>query len=284
MKALLVEGVFHWGFSVRIITESAGAQYYPLPPPSTLIGALAYGVNALLAHPECEAQKRKNLYSGARRLRRAVKWAAFALSDELSVGGKAAAIGYSDFIRSFRLIYQRGVRHQLEQKRMWYGISAHGKVYACGAGFKVLYLIDERGLEELGVSEDVLVRSALSIVRIGAREGLVSIFRARLTDSVKPVNAPTVTEYYFPSRLAEIGNPEEVMSIMLPVMSDRLWEFRPRKPLGLSDHEEYYTPGMGYILRPGRIEVVRLNKGALALKACLREREEVVVVPDEVMR
>lgn len=290
MLALLVEGVFHWGFSVRLVTESAGAQYYPYPPPSTLIGALAYGVSAVKGLPECvvtpAGRGGAGVLSTAAQVHRAVRWAAFAFSDRFSTG-RAAAVGYSDFIRAFRLPYQRGTRHTWDQSEMWYGVNAHGRVYACGAGFKVIYLADEERLGELGLGERDLLRAAYSIVRVGARESLVSVVSAEVTGDVEvrkagEVRGPLEVEYYFPARLAE--SVERAELVHLPRLDPRLWEFRPASPIALHEHEEFYAPsGVGFVLKPGRMLVGRLAGGAALVSARFGERVERVVVPAEVV-
>jgi CRISPR-associated protein Cas5a/b/c len=290
MLALLVEGVFHWGFSVRIVTESAGAQHYPYPPPSTLIGALAYGVSAVRGLPECEVPgsgRRATLRSTAALVHKAVRWAAFAFSDGPSAPRRAAAVGYSDFIRAFRLPYQRGARHVWEQQDMWYGVNAHGRVYACGAGFKALYLVDEAGLSELGLGERDLLKAAYSIVRVGARESLVSVVSAHLTRDVEIRGAegargPLEIEYYFPARLAE--DVEHAELVHLPKLDPRLWEFRPASPVALHEHEEFYAPlSAGFVIKPDRMLVGRLAKGAALVSARFGGRVERAVVPAEVV-
>jgi CRISPR-associated protein Cas5a/b/c len=286
MLALLVKGAFHWGFSVRIVTESAGAQYYPYPPPSTLIGALTYGLSAVAGLPECRLSADAALMSSAASMYGIVRWAAFAFSDGTSVVQRSAAIGYSDFIKAFRLPYQRGARHTWEQRDMWYGVSAHGKVYACGSGFKALYLIDEGRLKGLGVSDSDLLTAAYSIVRIGARESLVSVAAAEASRDVTvsmagEVKAPFETEYYFPARLAE--DVEEAETVHLPRLDVRLWEFRPEGPVALHDHEGYYVPSsLAFILRPGRVRVKKLAEGGALLTARFDDdRVERLVVPSE---
>jgi CRISPR-associated protein Cas5a/b/c len=291
MLALMVEGVFHWGFSVRLVTESAGAQYYPYPPPSTLIGALAYGVSVVKELPECVVTTAggggAGILSTAAQVHRAVRWAAFAFSDEFSVG-HAVAVGYSDFIRAFRLPYQRGTRHTWDQSDMWYGVNAHGRVYACGAGFKAIYLADEKGLEELGLGEHDLLGAAYSIVRVGVRESLVSVVSAEVTRDVGirkagEVKGPLEIEYYFPARLAE--DVEHAELVHLPKLDPRLWEFRPTSPILLHDHEEFYAPpGIGFVLKPGRMLVGRLAEGAALVSARFEGRVERVVAPAEVVR
>jgi CRISPR-associated protein Cas5a/b/c len=297
MRALLVEGIFHWGFSVRIITESAGAQYYLYPPPSTLIGALAYGINILKDFPECTisnsgkqrtSRKELKIMSSAVLLHDIVKWVAFAFSDELSVGKRSAAIGYADFIRSFRLLYQRGARHVWEQSDMWYGVNAHGKVYACGTGFKILYLLDENRTARLGINEQKLLMAAYSIVRLGAHESLVSINNVQITDKVEVLTAdhvkiPFETEYYFPSRLAEVERKE---STLLPKLDKRLWEFRPENPVGIHDHEEYYVPpAFGLAFRTGKICINKLAKDSMLVIAHFaNNRVEKILVPAEVIK
>jgi len=284
MIALLVEGVFHWGFSVRIITESAGAQYYLMPPPSTLIGALAYGVHVNRGVAECAMGERKRgerrIRSTAALLARAVKWASFAISEGVS-RRRACVVGHSDFIRSFRLPYQRGVRH--EQPEMWYGICASGRVYACGTGFKILYLVNEERLDELELEPRDILAAAHSIVRIGSREGLVSILGVQMTGKVEEVKAPLDTDYYFPRRLGEVRGSCEVIS--LPVLREAVWEFRPEEPVRIHDHEEYFAPlRLSPVKAPTRLRVVKLSEGAIALRARFSgEREEVVVVPREVV-
>jgi CRISPR-associated protein Cas5a/b/c len=292
MLALLINGVFHWGFSVRIVTESAGAQYYPYPPPSTLIGALAYGISTLAGLPECRLStdgKRVTLISTAALAYDAVRWATFAFSDEFSGMKRSAATGYSDFIRAFRLPYQRGARHVWEQSDMWYGVNAHGKVYACGAGFKAFYLIEEGLLRRLGLSEDDLLTAAYSVTRIGARESLVSVCTVKLTKDVRVLTAekvrePFETEFYFPSRLAE--DIENAETVHLPKLNARLWEFRPESPVALHDHEEYYVPSsLGFVLKPGSIRVRKLaDEGALIDARFNVDKVERVVVPAEVVK
>jgi len=293
MLALVIRGLFHWGFSVRIITESAAAQYYPYPPPSTLIGALAYGINTLRGAPECGLSvsgKGVTVVSNAAPVYDVVPWATFAFSDELSAMRRSVAIGYSDFIRAFRLLYQRGARHEWDQSDMWYGVNAHGKVYACGAGFKALYLIDERRLKDLGLSDRDLLRAACSIARIGAREGLVSMISAKISRDIKVYSAkeakvPFETEYYFPVRLVE-DNVDGAETVHLPKLDKRMWEFRPERPLALHDHEEYYVPSsLGFILRPGRMRVNKLaERGVLAVVSFGDNEVENVVVPLEVVK
>jgi CRISPR-associated protein Cas5a/b/c len=289
MLALLVEGIFHWGFSVRLVTESAGAQYYPYPPPSTLIGALAYGVSAVKGLPECiisPAGKGSNaILSTVAQIHRAVRWATFAFSDKFSVR-RVGAVGYSDFIRAFRLPYQRGQRHTWGQSEMWYGVNAHGRVYACGAGFKAIYLVDEKRLEGLELGESDLLRAAYSIVRIGARESLVSVVSAEVTKDVEvqmsgEVKEPLEIEYYFPARLAE--DVEHAELVHLPRLDSRLWEFRPTRPVALHEHEEFYAPlGLGFVLKPGRMLVGRLAEGAIVVIARFKGSVERLVAPAEV--
>jgi CRISPR-associated protein Cas5a/b/c len=290
MLALLVEGVFHWGFSVRLVTESAGAQYYPYPPPSTLIGALAYGVSAIKGLPECiisPAGKGSNaILSTVAQIHRAVRWATFAYSSKFPQR-PVGAVGYSDFIRAFRLPYQRGQRHTWDQSEMWYGVNAHGRVYACGAGFKSIYLINEKGLKELELSETDLLRGAYSVVRIGARESLVSVFSAEVTRDVKvqmpeEVKEPLDIEYYFPARLAK--DVERAELIQLPRLDPRLWEFRPTRPVALHEHEEFYAPlGLGFVRKPGRMLVGGLAEGAIFVTARFKGGVERLVAPAEVL-
>jgi len=291
MLALVVRGLFHWGFSVRIVTESAGAQCYPYPPPSTLIGALAYGVSSVKGVPECKlSSKNTTIVSSATLIDGAVRWATFAFSDEGSIMRRSVAISYSDFIRAFRLLYQRVQRHTWDQSDMWYGVNAHGKVYACGAGFKTFYLIDEERFKDLGLDDRDLLTAAYSIVRLGAREGLVSVISAEVSRDVrifsaKDAKVPFETEYYFPARLVE-DVVEGAETVHLPKLDRSIWEFRPEEPFALHDHEEYYAPSsLGVVLRTGKMRVNRLaEEGALVIASFGNGVIEKVVVPVGVVK
>ncbi|MEM1554720.1 MAG: type I-A CRISPR-associated protein Cas5a [Thermoproteota archaeon] len=276
MKALLVEGLFHWGFSVRVVTESAGAISYHVPPPSTLMGALAYGLVINRAYPEVIVENEKTIKSSVAKLKDVVKWATFAFVNGSS---KISAVRYSDFIRSFRLPYQRGVRH--EEPDYWYGISASGKVYALGTGFKILYFLNTKSLEENGISDLELFKAAYSIIRLGAKEGIISITGVSISKKMSKVSPPINTDYYFPCRLGEIAN-TDYERISLPIIKDAIWEFRPSTPIYIHEHEEYYIPkrSIGFTINPFTMKVKKLSDDAVALKADFENmRSEIAVVP-----
>lgn len=280
MKTLLVEGLFHWGFSIRVVTESAGALSYHVPPPSTLMGALAYGLSIDKTYPEVIIENERTIESSVTKLKDVVKWATFAFANGSS---KMGAVRYSDFIKSFRLPYQRGTRH--EQKEFWYGISASGKVYAGGMSFKILYFLSTKGLEENKINDLELLKAAYSIVRLGSKESIISITGVSITKELSKVNPPFETDYYFPCRLGKVED-MDYKNISLPIAKAAIWEFRPSTPIYIHEHEEYYIPkgSIGFITNPRTMRVKELSDNAVALKASFENgRSEIAVVPADIL-
>ena len=129
--ALKVEGEFHWGFSVRLAGASAAARSYLVPPPTTLLGALArnlFTTEALMI--------KGRVTSSTINLLRAVKVATFKYLE-----GKeffSLPVPFIDIIRTSRIPYLR-TTHRREKER-WFGVSGFGRIYAPSSKFNVLYI------------------------------------------------------------------------------------------------------------------------------------------------
>ncbi|RLF94554.1 type I-A CRISPR-associated protein Cas5 [Thermococci archaeon] len=293
--AIKTIGEFHWGYSIRAVSESAAAHPYPVPPPSTLIGGLSYGLAKLSRLGESMEIKKEGatvLASRTLSIYDAVTWVAFGF-DHLNQGETIIlAQGYSDLTRLFRLVYQRGDRHRWEQKDMWFGVAAHGKVYYPSGAFKIVYLIDEEQIKKSGMIrdsiDDALVKACLSINRLGSKESLVSIRSAEITKDIRAVKPPASTSLYFPLALVESYEEEVGEVIELPVFDkDRLKRGLILRGPGLwiGDHESYVLPTLeiGY-KGPGSIMIYKLsNQGAL-IKAVFGSGSEVLVVPRDIAR
>jgi len=276
--ALLIEGTFHWGFSVRMISESAAANPYPVPPPSTLVGALAYGCAIVKRFSECYLEKNKK-YSTAAKLVKYILWSTFSLK-----GNNVCLTSYSDMLRMFSLPYQRGARHEPKYRDMWFGVRAHGKVYYPNGGFGILYLLDDGIIEFLG-GEDILLRAASHIVRLGSREGLVSISNISLSSSISVVNPPIRTSFYFPKKLVKVLDRENVTLVTLPVFSKDLY-LAERITALPGMHEEYYVPlAVPAFWLPGDVEVRVLNDEGAALKIDFGDNRQInLIVPKRVAK
>jgi len=285
LQALKVTGEFHWGYSIRAVSESAAAHPYMVPPPSTLIGALSYGLTRVRGLSECTNIEGK-LASRTLEAYSIVSWATFGLQDERKEMA-IVAHGYSDPVRLFRLPYQRGARHEWAQRDMWFGVAAHGKTYYPTGGFKILYLIRKREAEEIlgGDYQEILLRSCASICRLGSREGLVSIESVELSEDLQRINPPARTSLYFPARLVVEIEEERGEDILLPIltqMRDALI-FRGVS-LWMGDHERYILPVIARNVRaPGELEIHQLAEEGALLKVAFPKGEEIVVIPKEIL-
>jgi CRISPR-associated Cas5-like protein len=190
LALLRVEGVFHWGFWVRQAYASARQDTLPVPPPSTLVGALASGLAAAL---------RDLCGVGVAELRYSESVAEVPLILKLVRAGAIVEVyfkildGYgirkADITRQFQVPYIR--YEDLWNKSQWFDVKPVGKVYAPNTRFEIAYLINltnaELVLREMcrGIDVENLLRlAALSISRVGPVEGIVTMYKVYL-DKVK---------------------------------------------------------------------------------------------------
>jgi CRISPR-associated Cas5-like protein len=191
LAMLRIEGVFHWGFWVRQAYASGRQDTLPIPPPSTLIGALASGLATVL---------RDFCSVGVAELKYSREFTEVPLIARLIRGGAIVEIyfkvlnGYgvkkTDITRHFQAPYIR--QRNLWDRSQWYDVKPVGKIYALNTRFEISYLINlanaESVLKEMcrGINVEGLLRlSALSISRIGPVEGIVTVCRVFL-DKVSP--------------------------------------------------------------------------------------------------
>jgi CRISPR-associated protein Cas5 subtype I-A len=165
--------VFSWGYTVRPPGPSAGGPSLPLPPPSTLIGALAAGVARLLGWGEVVVEapaggrgrgSRVSVASSAWRLAR------HALAAGARLQGPVAL--WQDVVRYSTLPYQ--TPGNLADPAQWFGAQNFGLAMAPGAVLDMVVVFDDSIADE-GVTPGVLGAAAASIQRLGGREGLVHV-------------------------------------------------------------------------------------------------------------
>ncbi|MHC1637483.1 MAG: type I-A CRISPR-associated protein Cas5a [Candidatus Nezhaarchaeales archaeon] len=273
--ALLIEGVFHWGFSIRMVSESAAANPYPIPPPSTLIGALAYGYATTKREPECHE---KGSFSTAAKVFDYVLWASFAL--KWSNG--QCLTSCTDMIRMFSLIYQRGERHEWKYHDMWFGVRGHGKTYYPNGAFAAIYLLKDEAVKMLFNHEESLLKAAYSITRIGSKESLTSIVSAEISRDFRQVSPPLRTSFYFPARLVKAYDERYVISATLPILSREMYSLK-RTPILPGAHEDYLIPvGNKEFWSPGEATIYELSEGAKAIEIKFNEHDVRLVVPSDV--
>jgi len=209
LVALIVKGEFHWGFSVRLPLATM-SECYPVPPPTTLIGALARGlaeVGVLNKTEVCTLQERSSkrgaqaLYSTVARIVNAVKVASFRYEKPED----SAPTPYSDPLRLLRVIYMR--KEHAGRMERWFGFAKSGRVYAPAVKFEILYILDLDTLSEkceVPVTIHDLVKACFSVPYIGCKESIVTIQQVKYTESVRTLRisgefaSPINTNFYVP--------------------------------------------------------------------------------------
>ena len=164
LRILVVRGVLHWGFSVRIPGTSAGGATYPTIPPSTVLGALsrtwcAEKGYATKNNKSCTEEFINNVASKAIEYRNGYPGVMLAI--------EAPYTTTLDVMRQQRVTYRRSTYRTEEYRDEWFGVSAFGKAYTPAAHFKI-YLILKNGIGELA-------RLAWTMTSLGTKESVVSI-------------------------------------------------------------------------------------------------------------
>lgn len=163
----------HWGFSTRRALLSKTRESMLLPPPSTIIGSLAYGLARVLKLPE-EVED----VSSADLLRRNVF--------SVHVRVNAALSQYSDLARVWWYRKREG--------RAKFDAVALGKTYTYTPGHipsLESLLLFKRG----DVDEAKLTSAALSITRVGSKESIACVRYVRQGLAV-PLNMNRCTTSY----------------------------------------------------------------------------------------
>ncbi len=173
----------HWGFLINYFGFTKSRPAIRIIPPTTLIGALAYGLN--LGKGEVY-----NGYSAAEKIRRIFKG--------VHLKADTPLLEYNDL--------NRVIFYKVREKKIVSDAVAIGKIYTAPLGYlKLVYLIDEneagKVLGEKWLNE--LIVSAWSICRIGARESIVSVVNVEASKAEVIDDEIVKTSFYFPLRVSD---------------------------------------------------------------------------------
>ena len=159
---LYLEAVFSWGFSVRAPGTSGGGPSLPLPPPSTLLGAVAHGVARAMGWREVEGGSSP-----------VAKLAPYLLAAAAGIV-EGFSIPYVDLMRYLAVPFIR--RENVKKPAMWFGALGFGAVSAAGTLIAAAVVLSDR---VLGVAPLEVLRAATgSVARLGSREGVVHVVRS----------------------------------------------------------------------------------------------------------
>lgn len=158
---LKVHCALHWGWKLNVVPFSKSRPPLKVPPPTTLIGALAYPLNRALNIPESFGE-----YSSAERLRNVLSYVGFCLNTPL--------ITYFDLTK-ISFFYRKEARTDA---------IAAGKTYLLASELErsdppeitICYVINEdKAIQTFGSGiTKKLIEAAYGITRIGSRESTVA--------------------------------------------------------------------------------------------------------------
>ncbi len=178
-KLLLVEIVFSWGFMVRPPYLSGGGRSLPYPPPTTLIGSLAYPYLKLKNPREIEYIGDKP-YSPAVKLLNTVKYAVLGYL-------QPSTTDIVDISKQYTYAYLRS--KYKKDRSFWSSAIGVGKTYSPTHGV-IAYIVDDNEANKL-------YEAAWGITRIGSKEGLVAVRNVRLA-SLEILDDKGIVETIFP--------------------------------------------------------------------------------------
>ncbi|WP_238026458.1 type I-A CRISPR-associated protein Cas5a [Metallosphaera javensis (ex Hofmann et al. 2022)] len=162
----------HWGFSISYPTASKEKRGTLLPPPTTLVGALSYG-------------RFRGVDSGDD-LRSSP---AISIMDKVRVASarfEGEGTYIEDIVRNTVSYFQKPERKA--DRRYMFNVVPTGRVYTPGGLLTLVYVTE--------IPEDELRRLSWSIIRLGSKEGLVSVEDVEVGRAL-PVRGKVRTSYYF---------------------------------------------------------------------------------------
>lgn len=191
MKVLKVHLKLHWGFSIRKPYFSASQPSFKVPPPSTLIGALARAFASYKRLPEVIAKASKHgreYYSSCVELLRFCKWVTVAVIDENMLPFEGP-IETKDLMRALIAPYLRR-SNIYPGSRMLYAPQAHGKIYFPDLDMVASYFVNDEIVKDLE-------RIAWSIVAVGSKESVACTVNVKVLDLREIKETLVKTRYYF---------------------------------------------------------------------------------------
>jgi CRISPR-associated protein Cas5 subtype I-A len=188
-KAFAVDITFHGPITIKPPLLSTASTTYVIPPPSTLFGALYY------AYANCVGNYQEVVEFNGRKCSPVINW----------VAAKEPILIDATMVINEPLYQQPPVTHTIERAFNWIRSSKEKQVFTVGyiglsfiKSATIVYVVHDDYLRDLK-------KAAWGIVRIGRKEGLVSVDRVY---DVEPLNSSIDAQFinvlgYFPYNAAE---------------------------------------------------------------------------------
>ncbi len=183
-----------WGWSVRVPGASVGGSSLPLPPPSTLVGALANPIARLLRWGEVTVEG-KAVYSSTLKLARHLEAAGARVV-------RGVAVLFNDPLKVTNIPYLRPSNRF--NRDLWFSLQAMGAYSAPSVELEAVLVFNDSVLKE-GVNEEKIEAAAWSISRLGCKEGIVHVKNVVIGEALEVTGGST--PYYAP--IQSLENPDE---------------------------------------------------------------------------
>ncbi len=237
-----------WGFIVRFFGVSAAQPSYPVPPPTTVVGAFAYSLSRVLGLNPAGAGIRwgdGRLVSDT--MKPFLEATVLASAGLLSSGASAGVAVHQEINRIIASPYKSGgdvsnirePKHIEDAIQRALPVQAVGGAYSPGLKLELLWAVDMNRLsKEFDISverlDDAAKKAVHGVVRVGSKEGIVAIEKSIYIE--KPDVAGTGgrirTRLYVDHEcVEEVLDPAYVIKLLIPDLRYRL--------------KRYYVPARG---------------------------------------
>lgn len=219
---VLVETVFSWGYILKPPFLALGGRSVPYPPPTTLVGALAYPYIRSRNDSREVVFINKKPYSPAVMLLDKVRYAVMGYP-------RPSMIQVMDMNRYASYGYLRS--DHKKRRNMWFAIMGIGKNYIPYKSV-IAYVVEDKWSTEIS-------RTAWGITRIGSKEGLVSVTKVTVVDHPRTLSNKAV-KTIFPVPASIVKKPVKGCEKI------KLWRLDREAYSAVKDPgkymEEYYVP------------------------------------------
>ncbi len=237
--SLRIELVFAWGYSIKAKKVAKNQHAHPLPPPTTLIGAISKSLAITTGRGEIIELDGK-LASQAKTYAPIFKYASAFLES-----GEGASLGkyWEDPLRYQILQFQKQSRRKDPTYR--FGLIPAGKVYCPSAKLVAGYLVDENTASRILGKEWVtrLIKAAYTITHVGSKESIVAVDKADLNEAKHLDDGEFTTRFYLPRKAGDIISVEPIMYGLQGTYVENFWEIG--YDWGAEQEDvEYIVPGL----------------------------------------
>ncbi|MET1160253.1 MAG: CRISPR-associated protein Cas5 [Thermoprotei archaeon] len=239
-----------WGFTIRCKEVSAAQPAYPVPTPTTVVGAIGYSLARVLGLNDDAARIKYGegylISSSMKVFLESTITASAALikpaHNKYSAGGISV---YQEPGRVIASMYKGGGEISRIKKAKIFTdqfykdglgrilpVQAVGSAYGPGLIVDLLWIVDAYKLtRELGISlerfDEAARKAIYGVIRLGSKEGLVSLIKAEYYTDVLKIGPGTNfrTRFYIDTQCVDALDKEFVSEIPLPGLNYKIKKF-----------------------------------------------------------